>query len=49
MDFTGSNGNPELPTSLHYLNPHQPNQYASAIYSVGNIISDYDNDQSKWG
>lgn len=30
IDFTGSNGNPSSPTSLHYIdqrNPHNLNQY----------------------
>ena len=26
IDFTGSNGTPSSPTSLHYLNPMAPNQ-----------------------
>lgn len=45
IDFTGSNGKPSLPTSLHYLNPHSPvpsNQYTEALTAVGCIIQDYD-------
>ncbi|CAH1784239.1 unnamed protein product [Owenia fusiformis] len=45
IDFTASNGNPAQPTSLHYLNPYQPNQYAQALNSVGEIIQDYDSDK----
>ena len=45
IDFTGSNGNPATPTSLHYINPYQPNQYAAAIQAVGEIIQDYDSDK----
>ncbi|XP_064633695.1 copine-8-like isoform X2 [Lineus longissimus] len=45
IDFTASNGNPSSPTSLHYRNPYQPNQYASALLSVGEIIQDYDTDK----
>lgn len=42
VDFTASNGNPQSPTSLHYNNPYQLNQYAAAISAVGEIIQDYD-------
>ena len=43
IDFTASNGNPSTPSSLHYLNPYGgPNQYATAIQAVGEIIQDYD-------
>eukprot|EP00041_Stephanoeca_diplocostata_P016587 m.327581 g.327581 ORF g.327581 m.327581 type:complete len:580 (+) comp20415_c0_seq2:185-1924(+) len=45
IDFTGSNGNPALPTSLHYVNPYQPNEYEQAIRAVGSIIQDYDTDK----
>jgi hypothetical protein len=45
IDFTASNGNPQSPTSLHYINPVQPNQYARALQAVGEIIQDYDSDQ----
>jgi len=42
IDFTASNGKPHLPSSLHYNNPMQPNQYVQAITSVGKVIQDYD-------
>lgn len=42
IDFTGSNGDPNLPTSLHYINPEGYNEYLSAIWAVGNVIQDYD-------
>jgi hypothetical protein len=45
VDFTASNGNPQAPTSLHYYNPYQLNQYAAAISAVGEIIQDYDTDK----
>ncbi|KAH9489380.1 Copine-8 [Bulinus truncatus] len=44
VDFTASNGNPQSPESLHYINPYYPNQYAAAITAVGEIIQDYDSD-----
>nr|XP_011422303.2 copine-3 isoform X2 [Crassostrea gigas] len=45
IDFTGSNGNPANPTSLHYINPYQPNEYMQAIQAVGNVCQDYDTDK----
>ncbi|KAG1649683.1 Copine-8 [Nymphon striatum] len=51
IDFTASNGNPMSPGTLHYLDPYHPNQYASALQAVGEIIQDYDSDKPisyKW-
>ena len=45
IDFTGSNGDPRMPTSLHYMNPMSPNQYVRAIMSVGDILMEYDTDK----
>lgn len=46
VDFTGSNGNPSDPRSLHYNDPTgAPNQYVTAIRAVGDIIQDYDSDK----
>ena len=45
IDFTASNGVATSPTSLHYMNPYQPNPYASAIKAVGEVIADYDSDK----
>ena len=46
VDFTGSNGNPQSPQSLHYKDPSgRPNQYVTAIRSVGEIVQDYDSDK----
>ena len=46
VDFTGSNGNPNYPESLHYKDPTgNPNQYVTAIKSVGEVIQDYDSDK----
>ena len=45
IDFTGSNGAPSDPLSLHYIGGKQPNQYERAIYACGNICAYYDYDQ----
>ena len=45
IDFTGSNGTPSHPTSLHYFSPHKANQYQTAIMAVGNILLNYDYDK----
>ena len=45
IDFTMSNGEPSLPSSLHFITPGQMNQYESCISSVGSIICNYDTDQ----
>lgn len=42
IDFTGSNGDPRTPSSLHYINPQGYNEYLAAIWAVGNVIQDYD-------
>ncbi|TKS88028.1 Copine-3 [Collichthys lucidus] len=45
IDFTGSNGDPRTPQSLHYINPEGYNEYLSAIWAVGNVIQDYDSNK----
>uniref|UniRef100_A0A673Y4C6 Copine III n=1 Tax=Salmo trutta TaxID=8032 RepID=A0A673Y4C6_SALTR len=45
IDFTGSNGDPKSPRSLHYISPQGVNEYLSAIWSVGMVIQDYDSDK----
>ncbi|XP_049420810.1 copine-3-like isoform X1 [Epinephelus fuscoguttatus] len=45
IDFTGSNGDPRTPQSLHYINPQGYNEYLAAIWAVGNVIQDYDSDK----
>ncbi|XP_035827154.1 copine-3 isoform X2 [Aplysia californica] len=45
IDFTASNGNPAQTTSLHYINPYQPNEYMGAIKAVGEVCQDYDTDK----
>ena len=43
IDFTGSNGNPIDPRSLHYISA-QDNEYIEAIRSVGSVLAPYDSD-----
>ena len=38
VDFTLSNGDPRLPTSLHSMDTTKPNDYVMAIRSVGEIL-----------
>ena len=46
IDFTASNGDPNMDTSLHFRHPpNGENQYTQAIRSVGSIIEDYDSDK----
>ena len=46
VDFTGSNGEPTDPVSLHYIDPAgRLNDYQSAISSVGKILEEYDSDK----
>jgi len=47
IDFTGSNGAPTMPNSLHYLDPsgRVPNQYQQTIGAVGSVLQDYDTDK----
>ncbi|XP_078093061.1 copine-1-like isoform X3 [Mustelus asterias] len=45
VDFTGSNGDPRSPDSLHYISPSGVNEYLTAIWSVGQVVQDYDTDK----
>lgn len=46
IDFTGSNGVPKYPSSLHYLNPSgELNQYQKALVSVCDVLLCYDWDK----
>ncbi|KAI3837872.1 hypothetical protein MKW92_000116 [Papaver armeniacum] len=52
VDFTASNGDPCLPTSLHCSDPpHGLNAYQQAISKVGEVIKPFDFDKrfSAWG
>jgi hypothetical protein len=44
IDYTGSNGDPQHPNSLHYFYGPEPNQYEQAIRSCGGIVAYYDYD-----
>lgn len=43
IDFTASNGDPNDPTSLHYMHSGE-NQYSAAIRAVGAVLEPYDSD-----
>ena len=45
IDFTGSNGHPFDEGSLHSINTNNPNDYEKVIKIVGNILSNYNNEQ----
>lgn len=45
IDFTGSNGDPASPDSLHFMNPNVQNEYVQALIAVGNVVQDYDTDK----
>ncbi|KAK6125679.1 hypothetical protein DH2020_040571 [Rehmannia glutinosa] len=52
VDFTGSNGNPRSPDSLHYIDPSgRLNAYQRAIMEIGEVIKFYDSDRRfpAWG
>ena len=45
IDFTGSNGDPRNPTSLHFMNPQAPNEYMHGVMAVGEILTNYVTDK----
>lgn len=46
IDFTGSNGDPRKPGTLHYIHPDGSlNDYEKAIQAIGRILAKYDYDQ----
>jgi len=51
IDFTGSNGDPRQPGTLHHINPHEKNDYEKAITAIGGVLANYDTDRKfpVWG
>jgi hypothetical protein len=52
IDFTGSNGDPRRPGTLHHMHPDgQLNDYEKALTAIGSIVARYDDDQMfpLWG
>lgn len=45
IDFTGSNGDPRVPGTLHHISPHQRNCYEQAISAIVSILLQYDHDK----
>ena len=46
IDFTGSNGDPRRPGTLHYIHGDgKLNDYEKALSAVGSIVARYDSDQ----
>eukprot|EP00741_Cyanophora_paradoxa_P008127 tig00001264_g7864.t1 len=45
IDFTASNGDPRLATSLHTMESEVPNEYVQAITAVGEVLANYDTDR----
>ena len=45
IDYTGSNGDPSQPSSLHHVSTIQKNQYQQAIEAVGQVVEPYDTDK----
>uniref|UniRef100_A0A7S2ZU96 C2 domain-containing protein n=3 Tax=Rhodosorus marinus TaxID=101924 RepID=A0A7S2ZU96_9RHOD len=44
VDFTASNGNPALKTSLHHVSDGRKNDYERSIIAVGQLLANYDSD-----
>mmetsp|Transcript_33123 Transcript_33123/g.78958 ORF Transcript_33123/g.78958 Transcript_33123/m.78958 type:complete len:592 (+) Transcript_33123:74-1849(+) len=45
VDFTASNQDPHLPTSLHYNGGKELNPYQQAMQAVGEVLLEYDHDK----
>jgi hypothetical protein len=48
IDFTGSNGDPHQPDSLHYVDitGREKNPYEQVIEQIGSIVESYDTDKA---
>uniref|UniRef100_A0A7S1TF43 C2 domain-containing protein n=1 Tax=Compsopogon caeruleus TaxID=31354 RepID=A0A7S1TF43_9RHOD len=44
IDFTASNGDPRKIGTLHFNDPHSPNEYELALNSVASTLAPYDSD-----
>jgi Copine/C2 domain len=45
IDFTGSNGDPRMPGTLHHIGGPERNDYQKAIAAIVSILAKYDTDQ----
>jgi Copine len=45
IDFTGSNGDPRIPGTLHHIDPNTRNPYEQAIAANVSILLQYDSDK----
>lgn len=45
VDYTGSNGDPRSPSSLHYISNTKKNPYEFTIGCVGTVLQQYDTDR----
>src|SRR3569623_548749 len=45
IDFTGSNGDPRKPGTLHHMDPNSKNDYEKAISSILAILEKYDDNK----
>lgn len=45
IDFTGSNGDPRIPGTLHHIDPNARNPYEQAIAAIVSILLQYDSDK----
>jgi Copine/C2 domain len=46
IDFTGSNGDPRVPGTLHHLDTNSMNPYEKAIAAIVSVLAQFDSDQN---
>jgi len=46
IDYTASNGEMNVPQTLHYLHDTEPNQYEISVYSIGKVLEAYNTNKS---